>query len=279
VKPAQFDYERPSSVAEALDLLRREDLFVKILAGGQSLGPMLNLRLVQPDLLVDITGIPELKRAEPDSDGVTLGACITNADIEDGRAPDVTGGVLPAIARGIAYRAVRNRGTIGGSLSHADPSADWVSGLAALGAEAIIQGDSGRRTLPIEDYMVGVFEAALEPGEILEAVRIPRLSARARWGYYKICRKTGEFAHAIGAVLYDPERSVCRAVIGATESTPLVVVDAAPLFGDRPSDNLAATYDAAAAARLLDRKGMTDPFERQVHLAALRRAVDRASLQ
>jgi carbon-monoxide dehydrogenase medium subunit len=279
VKPARFDYERPSSLADATALLRRDDLFVKLLAGGQSLGPMLNLRLVQPALVVDITGIPELKRAEETDDALVLGACVTNADIEDGRVPDVTGGALPRVAQAIAYRAVRNRGTIGGSLSHADPSADWVSCLAALGAEAVIRADSGRRTLPVEDYMVGVFEVSLEPGEILEAVRIPRLSRRARWGYYKICRKTGEFAHAIGAVLYDPERAVCRAVIGATESKPIVVSDAATLFRGRPSEPLLSAFDPAAATRLLDARSMRDPFERQTHLAALRRAVERASIQ
>jgi carbon-monoxide dehydrogenase medium subunit len=126
MKPAPFDYARPSSLADAIALLASDELSLKLLAGGQSLGPMLNLRLVQPDLLVDITAVPELRRAEADGDGVLIGACVTHADIEDGRVPDPTEGVLPAVARGIAYRAVRNRGTIGGSLAHADPAADWI---------------------------------------------------------------------------------------------------------------------------------------------------------
>jgi carbon-monoxide dehydrogenase medium subunit len=277
MKPAPFDYARPSTLAEATALLRGEDLSVKLLAGGQSLGPMLNLRLVQPDLLVDITAVPDLLRAESDGDGVVLGACVTHADIEDGRVPDPTAGALPAVARAIAYRAVRNRGTIGGSLAHADPAADWISALAALGAEAIVHGPAGQRRLPVERFMAGVFEAALEPDELLEAIHVPRLSPHRRWGFYKLCRKAGEFAHAIGAVLFDPERAVCRAVIGATESTPIVMTDAGPLFGGRPEDGLAPTYDSACAARLLDEKGMRDPFERQIHLAALERAVHLAS--
>jgi aerobic carbon-monoxide dehydrogenase medium subunit len=277
MKPAPFDYARPSTLSEVIALLQREDLSVKLLAGGQSLGPMLNLRLAQPDLLVDITGVPELLCAETDGDGLLIGACITHADIEDGRVPDPTGGALPAVAAAIAYRAVRNRGTIGGSLAHADPAADWTSALATLGAEAIVRGPAGQRRLPVEGFMAGVFEAALRPDELLEAIHVPRLSRRRRWGFYKVCRKAGEFAQAIGAVLHDPERAVCRAVIGATESTPIVVVDAAPLFGGRPEDGLAAGYDPTRAAALLDEKGMRDPFERQIHLAALRRAVELAS--
>jgi carbon-monoxide dehydrogenase medium subunit len=277
MKPAPFDYARPSTLAGAIALLKREDLSVKLLAGGQSLGPMLNLRLAQPDLLVDITAVPDLLRVETEDDGLLIGACVTHADIEDGRVPDPTDGALPAVARAIAYRAVRNRGTIGGSLVHADPAADWISALAALGADAVVRGPAGQRRLPVEQFMAGAFEAALEPDELLEAIRVPRLSPRRRWGFYKFCRKAGEFAQAIGSVLYDAERAVCRVVIGATESTPIVVPDATPLFGGRPEDGLALTFDSSHAARLLDNKGMRDPFERQIHLVALERAVHLAS--
>src|SRR5690606_18469272 len=155
-------------------------------AGSQSLGPMLNLRLVQPDLLVDITHIPEFKRVEETTDGVTLGACITHADIEDKRVPDVTHGALPSVARGIAYRAVRNRGTVGGSLVHADPAADWVTSLAAIGATVRIVGPSGERQIPVEDLMTSVFETDLGPGDLVDSVFIPRLSADARWGHCKL---------------------------------------------------------------------------------------------
>jgi carbon-monoxide dehydrogenase medium subunit len=273
MKPAPFDYARPSTLADAIALLGREDLSVKLLAGGQSLGPMLNLRLAQPDLLVDITAVPDLLRVETDGDGLLIGACVTHADIEDGRVPDPTDGALPAVARAIAYRAVRNRGTIGGSLAHADPAADWISALAALGADVILRGPAGQRRLPVEQFMAGVFEAALERDELLEAIRVPRLSSGRCWGFYKFCRKAGEYAHAIGAVLFDPERGICRAVIGATESTPIVVADAASLFGGRPDEGLARTFDRALAATLLDDRGIRNPFERQIHLVALERAV------
>jgi carbon-monoxide dehydrogenase medium subunit len=153
VKPVRFDFTRPPDIAAAIGLARSGTPAVKLLAGGQSLGPLLNLRLVQPDLVVDVTGIEELKRVEESADGLTIGSCITHADVEDGRVPDVTGGPLRVVAAGIAYRAVRNRGTVGGSLVHADPAADWISGLAALGAEAVIQGAQGQRRIPVEQLM------------------------------------------------------------------------------------------------------------------------------
>jgi carbon-monoxide dehydrogenase medium subunit len=266
VKPASFDYAAPASLAEAAALLGGSDGMARAIAGGQSLGPMLNLRLVRPRLLVDVAGIRDLTEVEETRDSVTLGACITHADIEDGRAPDP--GPLAAVAAGIAYRAVRNRGTIGGSLCHADPAADWVNVLPALGAEAIVFAAGGRRTMPAERFVVGAFETALAPGELLEAVRIPRLSRRARWGYCKFCRKPGEFANALAAVLSDPERGVCRVVIGATGGAPIVLADATPLLEGR--------FRADAAAKLLEEKGIADPIDRQIRLAALKRAAREA---
>jgi aerobic carbon-monoxide dehydrogenase medium subunit len=276
VKPVGFAYERPADIATATALLREGEGAAKVLAGGQSLGPMLNLRLVRPELLVDVTAIPELKRVEDTADAVVVGACVTHADIEDGRVPDATRGALPGVACNIAYRAGRNRGTLGGSLVHADPAADWVSALAAIGGEAVVAGPSGRRTLPVEDFMLGVFEVALEAGEILEAIRIPRLSGSARWGYFKACRKTGEFAHAIGAVLEDPDRGVCRAVIGAIDAKPIVLADARPLFGGRASSELASAFQPSVADRLMQEAGMKDPIDRQIHVVALKRAVELA---
>jgi len=263
MKPARFDYAVPSTLDEAIALLG-QDPAAKLVAGAQTLGPMLNMRLVQPSLLIDITRIPELTRIEESGDGVVFGACVTHATVEDGRVPDPTGGALRRVARGIAYRAVRTRGTIGGSLAHADPAADWLSCLAVLGAEAIVYDGRARRSLAVSTLMTGIFETAIAEGEILEAVRVPRLSKQARFGYYKICRKTGEFAEAIGAVLIDPDRSVQRAVAGATESLPIVFENAAIVFeaGDR--------LDAIKVR--LGESGLTDPYSCQLHAVALLRA-------
>jgi carbon-monoxide dehydrogenase medium subunit len=277
VKPARFDYERPRDFSAALELLAGENTTAKVLAGGQSLGPLLNLRLVQPDVVIDITAIPEMIRVEEHADHLLLGACITHADIEDGRVPDVTNGAMAKVAAGIAYRAVRNRGTVGGNLTSADPSADWVSALAALGAEVILRGRAGVRTLAVEDYIVGALETSLGVGELLEAVRIPRLSKSARWAYVKKSRKTGEFAHAIGAILVDPLRNVCRAVIGATESRPIVVADARELFGGAADAAALKAFDARVADRILIDAGMGDAIDRQMHVVTLRRAAMEAA--
>ncbi len=274
MKPIRFDYARPTDLATVVALRDRKDIVVKVLAGGQSLGPMLNLRLIQPDLLVDITAIAELKRVEETAYSIIIGSCITHADIEDGRVPDVTGGAMRAVAAGIAYRAVRNRGTIGGSLVHADPSADWISALAALGASAVIRGAQQERRVPIERFMAGVFETDLVGGELVSGIQIPRLSSAARWGYYKACRKTGEFAHAIGVYLRDPARSVCRAVIGATGGKPIVFADANELVGGGGSPG---TINIQLAREAMTAHGLTDPIDQQIHLAALRRAIARAN--
>lgn len=274
MKPAPFAYERPTKLADACALGRSEEGVVKYLAGGQSLGPMLNLRLAQPDMVVDITAIAELKRVEEKPDSIVLGSCITHADVEDGRVPDVANGALRDVARGIAYRAVRNRGTVGGSLAHADPAADWVSALSALGASVIAADEKRERRIAVEDFIVGALETALNPGELVTGIEIPRYSRAARWGYYKACRKTGEFAHAIGAFLFDPEQAIYRAVVGATGSRPIVLTDSRSLFGGGSAKaealNQAFVRDTMAA------RGTTDGIDQNIHLAVLRRAIERA---
>ncbi len=275
MKAVNFEYARPGDVSAAIALADSAGANVKLIAGGQSLGPMLNLRLVQPDLLVDITAIPELKRFEQTTDRLFIGSCVTHADIEDGRVPDVTGGAMRAVAAGIAYRAVRNRGTIGGSLVHADPSADWISALAAVGAQAVIRWANGERRIPVEAFVTGVFECDLSTGEMLAGVEVRRVSRFAQWGYYKHCRKTGEFAHAIGAFFYDPESSVCRAVIGATGSRPIVFVDAANILGGK----LEGAIDRHVVEHAMSAHGMSDPIEQQIHFVCLRRAIEQARRQ
>jgi carbon-monoxide dehydrogenase medium subunit len=277
MKAAAFAYERPSDLNAALGLIAKTDGITKVIAGGQSLGPMLNLRLVEPDLIIDIAGLSELKQAERSGDELVIGACITHGDIEDGRIPDVTRGALRRVASAIAYRAVRNRGTIGGSLSHADPAADWVSALPALGAKVRLRSLAGVRDLAIEDFVTGALESALRPGEILEAVRVPVMTSSARWGYVKACRKPGEFAHAIAAVLIDPELATARAVIGALEATPIMLGDAASLFGGRVTGDFKRQFEAHAADAMLIKAGIANAADRHVHVAVLRRAINEAS--
>jgi aerobic carbon-monoxide dehydrogenase medium subunit len=277
MKAAPFAYERPSDLNAAISLMTEVKEATKIIAGGQSLGPMLNLRLVQPELVIDIAGIAELKQAGLSGDELVIGACVTHGDIEDGRVPDVTRGAMQRVAGAIAYRAVRNRGTVGGSLSHADPAADWVSALSALGAKVRLRSANGVRDLAVEDFVTGALESALHDGEIVEAVRVPAMPRSARWGYVKACRKPGEFAHAIAAVMIDPEACSARVVIGAIEAAPIVLRDATALFGGRITGNFREQFDARMVDALLTKAGVTSAVDRHIHIAVLRRAIDEAA--
>jgi carbon-monoxide dehydrogenase medium subunit len=277
MKPAPFGYERPRDLQAALAILGEAEASAKIIAGGQSLGPMLNLRLVEPDLIVDITGLSELKHVERRGNELILGACVTHADIEDGRIPDVTRGAMRNVAGAIAHRAVRNRGTIGGSLSHADPSADWVSALSALGAKLTLRSRAGARTVGMEDFIVGALECALRPGEIVETIHVPTMPASAHWGYVKSCRKTGEFAHALGAVMIDPTAAIARVVIGAIDSAPIVIANAEELFGGRVAGDYKERFDARVADAILVKAGVSDAVHRHIHVNVLKRAVREAA--
>src|SRR5262249_4026172 len=257
MKPAPFELVRPTNLAEAAAALAQHPSGARLLAGGQSLGPMLNLRLVRPTMLVAVAHLPELGAVAEEPDAVTIGTAVTHSAIADGRTPDIANGILARIADGIAYRAVRNLGTIGGSLCHADPAADWLCTLTALGASVLTWREGGGRAIPLAHFLIGAFRTALEPGAIVQAVRVPRPSLQARWGYYKACRKPGEFAHAMAAVLDDPARGIHRAVIGAVGGPPVV------LEGERVTP--AAAEDALREAGL-------DAVARRMQAVALKRA-------
>lgn len=256
MKPAAFDYSKPADLAAALHALSDD---AKPIAGGQSLTPMLNLRLARPSVLVDIRRQAELLRIAESPDAIRYGAALPHAAFEDGAVPDGSNGMMRHVAGGIAYRAVRNRGTIGGSLAHADPAADWISSLLTLDARVIVRGVKGETAYPIDSFMLGGFTTVLGPGELVVGVSVPRLSPSARWAYYKICRKTGEFAKAIGAVVSDPDRDVFRLVCGAVEATPLL---------------LEARDAQAAAAEIDARLDDHSPATRQLYKTAVRRALE-----
>jgi carbon-monoxide dehydrogenase medium subunit len=184
--------------------------------------------------------------------------------------------LLPHVAGTIAYRAVRNRGTIGGSLAHGDPAADWVSIFPLLDAEVTVSSRRGKRTIPAADLLVSSFTTVLAQDELIETVRVPKLSDRARWGVYKINQKAGEFAHAIAGVLHDPERGHFRAVIGAIETAPIVVADATVLFSGPPGPDLAGRVNQKVVERMLDERAVRDAYTRQLALTALKRAARQA---
>ena len=216
MKSAKFDHQRTTSLADALAALGNADGEARIMGGGQSLGPMMNLRLAQPDLLIDISRVAGLDGIDMTGSSLLIGARVTHARIEDGEVPGVTGAYLQAVASGISYRSVRNRGTIGGSVAHADPSADWPSALLALGGEVTISGQGGERRMPLDGFQIGPFATGLGYDEILTGFDLPVLSDGAKWGYYKVNRHRGGGhgsraprrlrRHRIGAVQGDCNR-------------------------------------------------------------------------
>jgi carbon-monoxide dehydrogenase medium subunit len=268
MKPAKFDYIRPANLSEVVKALSDPSLDAKISAGSQSLGPMLNLRLARPQTLIDIRHVPELRRFEMDSDSALVGATWTHSEIEDGVIQDFTGGFLRFVASGIAYRAVRNRGTMGGSLSHADPAADWVSAVSALGGSIHLIGPDGLRRVATDGFVQGTFLPDLKSGEVLTSIEFPRLSDAANWGYYKVCRKTGEFAKAIGASILDQSRGISRVLAGAVDGPPVLLTQTSKDLAERGVDVARATVRQELEASL--------PHLDSLHLQQAAVAVERS---
>ncbi len=280
MKPAPFDYARPSSLDEAISLLVGAEGEARPLAGGQSMGPMLNFRLARPTLLVDISRIEELATITEDPDGVNVGAAVTHAAIEDGAVADVATGLIGRAASGIAYRAVRNRGTIGGSLAHADPAADWPPVMMALDAVMGVRGGGGAREVAAGELATGVMTTTLAPGEIVASIRIPRLSAEATWGHNKICAKPGDFAESLGVVVRDHGRGRCRAVIAGPSSPPTYLDGVARLIEDADgwSEGLGDEIKEAADAdiRLASFCDESDRYATNLHRTVITRAAREA---
>ena len=272
MKAPAVDYMRPRTLTEAVDLLAHASVEARVIAGGQSLLAMMNLRLASPGLLIDIARLPELLTVADDADAVTLGACVTHAAIEDGRVADPSHGLMRRIAATLGYRAIRTRGTIGGSLALSDPAAEWPAVLAALDAEVILYGSSGRRSLKCSEFTTGIFQTKLADNEIIERARVPKLSADARCGYVKLCRKSGEFANALAVVVADPRRGYWRVVCGAANGAPLVLAATSRLVaeGPRGPDALRGTI-GSDLDHASDRH--FDDFHRNLHIVAAMRAV------
>ena len=257
MKAPAFDYVRPQSLSEAVGLLAAGGSEAQVISGGQSLLAMMNLRIASPRLLIDISRLAELAATAEDDGKVTLGACVTHAAIEDGRVPDPSRGLMPRAAAGLAYRAIRNRGTIGGSLALSDPAAEWPAVLVALDAEALLCGPRGRRSLKCTAFITGIYETRLADDEIVESVCIPKLSADTRWGYLKLCRKSGAFANALAIAVADPARGYFRVVSGAANGAPLVLGETS-----RRLPTIAATRSAARRRRRRSRPCRRPAFRR-----------------
>ena len=240
MKAPVFDYECARDAAHGVSLLAGAEGWAKPIAGGQSLGPMLNLRLVRPQLLVDVRTCPDLRGCVDEGDAIVYGAAVTHAEIEDGAVPDALGGRLARAAREIAYRAVRNRGTLGGSLVHADPAADWPTVLLAAAAEVVIRGPGGLRAATLGEFLTGPFAVSLGPHELLVGVRVRKRGSGLRWGYHKICVKAGEFARAFAVAMEDRATGERIKGVGVVQAA----IDADPQAHGEAADDDHATDDS-----------------------------------
>jgi carbon-monoxide dehydrogenase medium subunit len=252
--PSRFRYEAPHSLDEAIGLLRDGGDYVKVLAGGQSLVPMMKLRFASPEMLVDINNVPGLDYHRTDADGsLHVGALCRHADLEHSDLLKGTQPTMAAAAPLVADPLVRNRGTLVGSVCHADPQGDWASVMLALGGSVVAQGTRGRRVIPLAEFVTGPFQNVLEPDEIaIEAVVPPARGTRAG-GYLKLERRVGDFATVGVAVAIETSGdTVVRAGIALTGvgGSTIGATDAAAALTGKPltAESIAEAAELAAAA-------------------------------
>ncbi len=209
MKAADFAYEKPDNLNAALELLAREDCDMQVLAGGQSLMPMMNFRLAQPELLVDLNGVSELSFIEEQPETITIGAMTRYANLA---ASDVIKEHVPLFQMAlphIAHSAVRNRGTIGGSTALADPAAEMPALLLALEATITVVSVGGAREIPANDFFLGLYETALQDGEIIKSIAIKKAKPQNRFGFYELARRHGDYAMAGVAIASTSIDPVC----------------------------------------------------------------------
>ena len=213
MKPPKFEFFSPTTIDETTSLLDQYGLEAKVLAGGQSLIPLLNMRLVRPQVIIDINQIAQLDKISPSPEGgVTIGALTRQRTAERSRTVQERSPLLAAALPHIGHFPIRNRGTIGGSLVHGDPAAELPAVSVTLEAEMVLARSGSERLMKAEDFFVGYLTTALEPGEVLTEIRVPPLDGGWGWGFEEVCRRQGDFA-LVGAVallqLDDNDR--CRA--------------------------------------------------------------------
>ena len=264
--PSRFRYEAPRSLDEALTLLRDGGEDAKVLAGGQSLVPLMKLRFASPELLVDINNVPDLAYHRQDADGTLhVGALCRHAELERSGLLRDTQPTMAAAAPLIADPLVRNRGTLVGSLCHADPQGDWASVTMALGGSVIAQGPAGRRAIPVADFVTGPFQNVLAPDEIAIEAVIPAAQGTRAGGYLKLERRVGDFATAGVAVALELSGDLVvragLALTGVGGSTIAATEAGQALTGQTLTAAVieeAATLAAAAARPKSDHRGSAE---------------------
>ena len=284
--PAAFEYARPASLGEALRLLRDREGEAKILAGGYSLIPLLRYRLAQPGLLVDIGSLADLAYVRQAAGELRIGARTTHHQLEQSDLVRRSG-LWSDAAGGIGDPQVRNWGTLGGSVAHADPSSDWPAVLLASRASLVVRDLDRERVIPAREFFLDTFVTAIEPTEILTEVRVPLPPPGSGGAYEKTERKAGDFATAAAAIQLTvaPDGTIAAAgvALSAVAETPFALLAAEEaLVGARPSPELEATVRRAAAEGSNPTKDGHGPIEYKRAMAgemavrALRRALARA---
>lgn len=285
--PAPFDYHAPKTLAEAIALLHQHGADAKVLSGGQSLLPLLKLRMAAAAHLVDIGRIPDLEYIREEGGVLKIGGRTRESALERSALIKSRYPILYDTARVIADPLVRNRATIGGNLAHADPANDHPATMLALGATVVATGPAGERTIPIERFFTGIFGTALAPDEILTEIRVPIPPPGSGGAYVKLERKVGDFATAAVAaqVALGAKGEIERAGIGLTAagSTPVKAVDAERFLRTKAPDastiREAARLAAQAASPSADRRGSVEykrEMARVLTARALAKAVERA---
>lgn len=281
MKPATFEYHAPATLAEAVDLLARHGDEGRALAGGQSLVPMLNLRLVRPAAIVDLNGVAGLDYHRSDPDHLVVGALCRHRDLELDREVMSRCDALAEAVPLIGHVAIRHRGTVAGSLAHADPASEWPCLALLLDAEIAVTGARGDRLLPARELFRGIFTTALEPGELIREVRFGWPPAGAGTAFHEVSRRHGDFALGAAAALVvlraDGTAREVRVAVAGIEGVPrrLEEVERA-LIGRAPTES--ACREAAAAARLEPTDDVQAPAAYRRHLAEtlVRRALQAA---
>lgn len=224
MKPTIFDYAAPTALGEVLAILADRGLEAKMLAGGQSLIPMLNLRLVRPSLLLDLRRVEDLRPLHTDDD-LVMGAMVRQRDVELNARVRERWPLLTAALEHIAYPTIRNVGTIGGSLAHADPAAELSVAMVTLDAQFEVASRHSSRWISVEDFFVSYFTTAIQPNEVLVRIQLPAAPPRAGWGFHEVARRQGDFALVVVACLLalNERGHVDRAriVIGGCAPTPV----------------------------------------------------------
>jgi aerobic carbon-monoxide dehydrogenase medium subunit len=252
VYPAPFQYSAPTTIDETVSLLAEIGDEGRVLAGGQSLLPMMKLRLAAPAHLVDINGVGGLSEITMNGD-LHIGALVRHADVVDNASVAAASPLMAATAKWVADPLVRNRGTVCGSIAHCDPEGDWNSVMLALGADVVATGPDGERAIPIADFVVDFFTNSLRTGEMVTGVRVPKADRNTGGAYLKLERKIGDYA-TVGVATHlrlADDGTVAEAGIGLTSvaSKNLKATDAeALLVGNQPSAELFGEAAAAAAA-------------------------------